>query len=492
MDYRIQQLRYQLKEDPASRYFFQLGELLRKQGEFAEAAEILEGGLEIHPRYVAAWVALGRTRSAAGDLTGAEEAFARALELDPEHGMAARLIGETAEARGDQVRAITAYKLARALLGPVPELDERIAELDEELNPGGPYQPPEPPVEVAFDEPDAGEREADPAADSEPAVAAAGDDDPFALSAEPRRPAPGADDVVTVSDGDPFAITATGHTGVFYVADDVFAAAAEPLDEPEPEPIQPTEPEPAPAPELEIETEREAGPEFEPAPEPADALQPTPDPFGPLLSGETDRPRETTSLEPALDDPALESDPFGSVPSGAPEPLEPGPFTAPEPAPASAAEFVDEPAPEDGGDDYEVVLDEDPPPPVAEQAGDFAEPTNLETGYPAIVPEAALEDDADEPEPEPEAAEADAADMPVPTLTLARLAWEQGDLPMAERTLEALLDRNPDDADAADFLELVRNRPRRQLAPEDLRPAKMAALQGWLQKVRLAGERRRA
>jgi tetratricopeptide (TPR) repeat protein len=130
MDYRIQQLRYQLREDPASRYFFQLGELLRKQGELDEAAEILERGLEIHPRYVAAWVALGRTRQSAGDLVTAEEAFARALELDPEHGVAARLIGETAMARGDEIRAVTAFKLARALLGPDSELEERIADLE--------------------------------------------------------------------------------------------------------------------------------------------------------------------------------------------------------------------------------------------------------------------------------------------------------------------------------------------------------------------------
>ena len=60
MDYRIEQLRYLLREDPSSRIFFQLGELLRREGDAAEAVEVLESGLERHPRYVAAWVSLGR------------------------------------------------------------------------------------------------------------------------------------------------------------------------------------------------------------------------------------------------------------------------------------------------------------------------------------------------------------------------------------------------------------------------------------------------
>ena len=58
MDYRLEQLRFQLREDPSSRLFFQLGELLRKEGRLEEAVGVLEEGLEKHPRYVAAWVSL--------------------------------------------------------------------------------------------------------------------------------------------------------------------------------------------------------------------------------------------------------------------------------------------------------------------------------------------------------------------------------------------------------------------------------------------------
>jgi hypothetical protein len=121
----------------------------------------------------------------------------------------------------------------------------------------------------------------------------------------------------------------------------------------------------------------------------------------------------------------------------------------------------------------------------------------VETGYPEleVVPEFAEMSDDAAPEPDHDAD----GPLPVPTLTLARLAWEQDDLPLAERTLEALLERNPDDGDAADFLELVRNRPRppqmaiaEPVPATEQPPASTAdALQGWLQRFRLAAERSR-
>ena len=115
MDYRIEQLRYQLREDPSSRLFFQLGEILRRDGQLDEAVGVLRRGLDVHPRYVAAWMALGRALRDRGDALGAERAFSRALELDPENQVAARLIGESAIDRAEWTRAVKALKLARAL-----------------------------------------------------------------------------------------------------------------------------------------------------------------------------------------------------------------------------------------------------------------------------------------------------------------------------------------------------------------------------------------
>jgi tetratricopeptide (TPR) repeat protein len=475
MDYRIQQLRYQLREDPASRYFFQLGELLRKQGELDEAAEILERGLEIHPRYVAAWVALGRTRQSAGDLVTAEEAFARALELDPEHGVAARLIGETAMARGDEIRAVTAFKLARALLGPDSELEERIADLETRTLIHGealtdppaasdaveaPFAEPDPPPNEPAAEPDVFFVEEDPAE--------AGDPFDLASDEDPWRPRPGVDDIVAVGDDDPFAVVPTGQTGVFVLGDDVFT---DPPAEKGPEDDDPMEP----------DSEEPASP---------DVFTADPDSDTDVWSVEEDVAETPSqgSIEP-VDEvfAAPDDDLVAAVPEAEPEPLF---FDADADADADAdvgTPIPDEALAVDVPDEVhtEEPVPDEPPMPV------------VETGYPEleVVPEFAEMSDDAAPEPDHDAD----GPLPVPTLTLARLAWEQDDLPLAERTLEALLERNPDDGDAADFLELVRNRPRppqmaiAEPAPvTEQSPASTAdALQGWLQRFRLAAERSR-
>jgi len=94
MDHRIERLRYLLREDPSSRVFCQLAQLLRKADESQQAAELLERGLDRHPRYVAAWVELGRVRKALGDMEGAGSALTRALEIDPQKEEAVRLLAE--------------------------------------------------------------------------------------------------------------------------------------------------------------------------------------------------------------------------------------------------------------------------------------------------------------------------------------------------------------------------------------------------------------
>jgi len=76
-------------------------------------------------------------------------------------------------------------------------------------------------------------------------------------------------------------------------------------------------------------------------------------------------------------------------------------------------------------------------------------------------------------------------ELPLPTMTLARLAVDQGDLALAERTLDSLLERDPEHAGALalrDELRALRARPRGSAA-------RIAALQGWLDAIRLAAER---
>ena len=81
---RIAELHRELASNPASRQFYQLGELLRREGKGAEAAETLRSGLAHHPRYVAAWVALGRSCVDAGQAGEAVHSLEQAIALDPQ------------------------------------------------------------------------------------------------------------------------------------------------------------------------------------------------------------------------------------------------------------------------------------------------------------------------------------------------------------------------------------------------------------------------
>jgi len=330
MDYRLEQLRFQLREDPSSRLFFQLGELLRKEGRLEEAVGVLEEGLEEHPRYVAAWVSLGRARLTQGEHEQAQEALEHALELDPENGVAARAVGEAAIARGEWLRAVKALKLARGLSPQDAALDERIRF-----------------VEVRLGE--RGELEETPVPD------------------------PG---VVVLSSDDPFAAGSPGDTGVWTYSGDVFQAGWVEEADPEPEP----EIEPEPEPDLEPEVEPESEPEAEPEEE-----QPPEDEEAPLQ---------------------LEAD---------------GP--------------VDDPQPDLPADEEEE-------------------------------------------------------DIPLPTMTLARLAIDQGDHELAEKTLRGLLARDPENFEAAELLEsLTGDAADQQDHPADREDHRVRALQGWLDRVRLASER---
>jgi hypothetical protein len=99
------------------------------------------------------------------------------------------------------------------------------------------------------------------------------------------------------------------------------------------------------------------------------------------------------------------------------------------------------------------------------------------------VEEIALEDEGADEEVAP-TAEA----LPLPTMTLARLAIQQGDIDLAEATLVSLLERDPDHPEAGDMLVEVRRSLSGGPDPT-VTAAKVAALEGWLVTVRRAAER---
>ena len=70
----IESLKDRIARDPFSRAFLQLAEEYRKEGRFAEAIDVCLQGLERHPSYHTARIALGRTYLESGDVEHARRA----------------------------------------------------------------------------------------------------------------------------------------------------------------------------------------------------------------------------------------------------------------------------------------------------------------------------------------------------------------------------------------------------------------------------------
>jgi tetratricopeptide (TPR) repeat protein len=533
MDYRIEQLRFVLREDPASRVFFQLGELLRREGDPAEAVRVLTGGLERHPRYVAAWVSLGRARRDLGELGAAAAAFETALGIDRENPVAARLLGDTAFSLGEWLRAVKALKLARALSGPSDEIDELIAVVEARLATDGrlvsPLAPPPRPT-------------------------------------PPRRSL----EVVSLAAGDPFA--ATADEGVAWEApSDVFEVV---------EPTAPTPfdtvrirlagiaaaaPEPPAFPGTGVDDEAAAPELVSPAPAPpvtaapeapvaADVVLVGPDtavavdegsvgawssvsPPGlggaptwaePIWAEPTDQlelaavPASGSWAEPgaaeveSAADSAAESVTASSEATGAATTAAPAapPVIAPpvelvrfEPIEATHPDVVEQRLAEEAraraaAEERERLEAEARARAAAEErerleaearAKAEAEARARAAAAAAAAPILPDEDeDADIAEPDAWRPELDRG-LPLPTMTLARLALDQGDRQLAVATLESLVELDPGHAQATELLDELRREEELELAGR-LRASqatvKIAALRGWLDAVRLAAERR--
>ena len=443
MDPRIEQLREHLEQEPTSRRFFQLGELLRKYGQLQEAIDVLTTGLDVHPRYVAAWVSLGRAQAESELWAEAEASFAKALQIDPENAVAARLIGEIAEATGEHERAIKAFQLAQALTPGDSGLVEAIERNEAILR--GQTTAPMAPVE-AVEEPfaDPSPFDADQNEDDD-----ASDDGPFAPPRWRRQPP----QPVELPADDPFSIASSSDSGVWELSDDVFMT--------------------------------------------------------PEAAAEVARVLELEEIEQV------------SAPPEQTESADEGPFSEQvsvvESVEADSAEATDVPTSE--LQTSEAPIPEPEIPEAADVEGVYpeeAEQLEVEPWEPEVAGLDAVEvDQADEmegaaaaeaiPAPPDEAEDAAAMQLdeglPVPTVTLARLAADQGDLELARRTLQNVLDRDPDNTDARDLLRsLVEPAPVEvEVAPppddepfsgEAALRAKISTLKAWVEAVRLAAERR--
>ena len=450
---RIEELKRELAANPASRQFYQLGELLRRAGRGAEAAEALRAGLANHPRYVAAWVALGRASLDLGKADEAVTALREGLVLDAQNPVAWRLLSEAHMALGDRLSALDAMQRCLELVPGDEVLTAAVEALAAETHPPKPRPAAEPeaaapPVELAG--PASGEAPAPPpAAAVAPSPAAV---EPFAAAAPEPPPA------VVAAVAEPFAVPLPQPFAVpepQAVRGDVFDLALEPLGQA------------ASADGLVFDL-----PEFAAAPPAAPALA------APPLSvvGESIPPAPAEALL-AQAPPALVAEPTPAVAQAAVLPpleqlAEASPVVEAEPEPvAEVVTVAAEPAA--------------PAPPAPAGTEPF--------GAGEAVPPAA---EAQAPAPTPAAARV-APPLPLPTqpratVSLARLYVQQQDLARAADVLERVLERDGSNMEARELLALVHDMMvplPEPLPPLSARERKIAALQRWLAYLTLGRER---
>ncbi|MBD3221770.1 tetratricopeptide repeat protein [bacterium] len=90
-----------LRLDPQSRVFLPLADLYRRSGELEHARDLLERGLEAHPRFVAARAALGLVQVQLGQTDAARASLDQVLGVDPDNVLALEVLLDEAADRGD-------------------------------------------------------------------------------------------------------------------------------------------------------------------------------------------------------------------------------------------------------------------------------------------------------------------------------------------------------------------------------------------------------
>lgn len=131
-DERLNQLRQRWERDPKSRAFLQLAEEYRRAGRLPDALHVLRAGLEEHPTYLAAQVALGRCLVETDAPDAAIEILERAVARDPAQLVANKLLVEAYLAKGQAGKArerLELYKLFNDHDAEIESLEARIRAL---------------------------------------------------------------------------------------------------------------------------------------------------------------------------------------------------------------------------------------------------------------------------------------------------------------------------------------------------------------------------
>ncbi len=141
----VEALKQKFARDPFSRAFLQLAEEYRRAGEYEEAVKVCLEGLQRHPTYHTARIALGRTYLECGNLEEARRTLGEVVAIAPENHLAAKLLAEVHRKLGDTPAAAETY---RAILAHYPG-DIEVKALLQDLIDGAPaVRPPVAPPAV--------------------------------------------------------------------------------------------------------------------------------------------------------------------------------------------------------------------------------------------------------------------------------------------------------------------------------------------------------
>jgi tetratricopeptide (TPR) repeat protein len=185
---RIAELRRRLADEAQWRAFPQLVDELRKEKRLDEALAACRDGLNKHPDYRLARIALAHVLMDKGDVKEAQTELQAVLDSAPENLVAGRLLGECLEVQGDPRAALLAYKATMVFAPRDSYLLERVRALGGEPAPSslGPEPAEEPPA--AHAEEPAAKPQAKPVAS--PAAAPRPAEEERATREEDSRPIP--------------------------------------------------------------------------------------------------------------------------------------------------------------------------------------------------------------------------------------------------------------------------------------------------------------
>ena len=123
----IEKYEKQLLDDPKSRVFVPLSDCYRRLGRYDEAITVAKQGLEVHPNYFGAKVALARSYFENGEIEPAKGLLESILTFAPDNLLATRILSQIYVLEGHKEKAIPCLK---RLLALEPQDEQAKAQLE--------------------------------------------------------------------------------------------------------------------------------------------------------------------------------------------------------------------------------------------------------------------------------------------------------------------------------------------------------------------------